>query len=241
VESEVIRIARGVIKEWYGEDPQKSESFPRIVNEKHCLRLKNLIDTTRGKILIGGKVDVEDRYVEPTLVVDVMGDDPLLQEEIFGPILPIVTVNGVNDAIEFINARPRPLALYSFSKNSAVNKEMKDKTISGGVCLNDTMWHCVWNGLPFGGVGDSGMGNYHGKYTFDTFSHHRSILDRGFSGISEKLGEARYPPYNDTKISMFTFIIRHFMKFNVRAMPFITHLIAAFVGAAILACFVYSK
>ncbi|CAL8141231.1 unnamed protein product [Orchesella dallaii] len=190
-EKAFLNMANVVLKEWYGDDLKTNTDIPRIVNARHCKRLKALLETTRGKIVFGGDTDEKDLWIEPTIVVDVEEDDPLMQEEIFGPILPIITVNSVDEAIEFINKRPRPLALYSFAKNEKMNDRLIENTTSGGVCVNDTMWHMAWNGLPFGGIGDSGMGNYHGKFSFDAFSHHRSVLNRSFSMLSEKLGEAR--------------------------------------------------
>jgi len=235
VESVLVQMAPAILKTWYEGDAQKCASYGRVINQQHCLRLKEMLEGTRGKIVVGGRVDVEDLFVEPTIVVDVPHDDPLMQEEIFGPIIPIFSVNSVEEAIAVINSKSKPLAIYAFSKVQRVNKELQDKTLSGGVCLNDVIWHCVWNGLPFGGVGESGMGSYHGKVSFDTFSHRRSVLDRSMSRLSEKLGEARYCPYDDNKIKMLTIIIRHFLKFNIRFRPIISHFIALCIGAVIVA------
>ncbi len=158
-----------------------------------------------------------------------------MQDELFGPILPIITVNSLQEAINYINSRPKPLALYSFAKDESRNKQLIERTTSGGVCVNDTMWHMAWHGLPFGGVGSSGMGNYHGKFSFDTFSHHRSVLNRSFSMMSEKLGEARYPPYTIGKLRFFQMILTSFEYFNVEGNKYVTHLLAALFGAAIFA------
>lgn len=185
-----------------------------------------------------------------------------MQEEIFGPILPIVTVNSVDEAIEFINKkweqprpchiinfrnwklrispiRSKPLALYTFAKDDKVNKKIIAKTSSGGVCVNDVVWHNAWQGLPFGGIGESGMGAYHLEYSFDTFTHNRSVLVRSFSALSEKLGEARYPPYTNNKIRFFKFILGNFHRFNVTWGRFFTHAIAAALGAAAVFAFFY--
>jgi len=191
--------------------------------------------------VFGGSTDEKDLWIEPTIVVDVPDDDPLMQDEIFGPILPIITVNSIEEAINYINNRPRPLALYSFAKNQKMTQKLLENTTSGGVCVNDTMWHMAWQGLPFGGVGNSGMGRYHGKYSFDTFSHHRSVLARSFSYLSEKLGEARYPPYTIGKLRFFQMILNSFEFFNCTASPFVTHLFAALVGAAIVALIAWAR
>ncbi|CAL8141229.1 unnamed protein product [Orchesella dallaii] len=140
-EKAFLNMANVVLKEWYGDDLKTNTDIPRIVNARHCKRLKALLETTRGKIVFGGDTDEKDLWIEPTIVVDVEEDDPLMQEEIFGPILPIITVNSVDEAIEFINKRPRPLALYSFAKNEKMNDRLIENTTSGGVCVNDTMWH----------------------------------------------------------------------------------------------------
>ncbi|OXA56525.1 aldehyde dehydrogenase, dimeric NADP-preferring [Folsomia candida] len=232
-----LSVANEVMKEWYGDDLQGHQDIPRIINERHCLRLKALMDRTKGKIVYGGKVDVKDLWIEPTIVVNVLANDELMKDEIFGPILPIVSVKSVDEAIKFINAKPRPLALYSFAKNEKINDKIVRETISGGVCINDVLWHMAWKGLPFGGVNDSGIGNYHGKYSFDTFSHHRSILNRSFSMLSEKLGEARYPPYTAGKMRFFHMVLTYFDLFDVKCNRFWTHSFAVLFGALIVALY----
>lgn len=174
-------------------------------------------------------------------LVDVPEDDPLMQDEIFGPILPIITVNSIDEAIAYINRKPRPLALYSFANNEKMNKKLIDNTTSGGVCVNDTMWHMAWHGLPFGGIGNSGMGNYHGKFSFDTFSHHRSVLSRSFGMLSEKLGEARYPPYTIGKLRFFQTILNSFEYFNFTGGVYVTHFLAALLGAAVVAIIAWAR
>jgi len=230
-EKTFVKAASDLLAEWYGKELQANPDMPRIINEKHCLRLKSLLDNTKGKIVYGGKVDVDDLWVEPTIITDVKADDPVMQDEIFGPLLPIVRVESVEEAIAFINAKPRPLALYTFAKKDKINDKIIKETISGGVCVNDVMWHMAWHGLPFGGVSESGLGNYHGKYSFETFSHHRSVLNRSFGVLSEKLGEARYPPYTPGKIKFFHHVIANFDRMNVNFGPFLTHALAALLGA----------
>lgn len=145
--------------------------------------------------------DAEDRYIEPTILVDVSPSDPVMQEEIFGPILPIITVNSAKEAADFINAREKPLAFYIFTENPDDRKYLLQNTSSGGVAINDCIMHLTVDSLPFGGVGSSGMGAYHGKASFDTFSHQKSTLVRDYGIITEKFNSARYPPFSDSKMT----------------------------------------
>lgn len=184
------------IKEFYGENPPNSPDYARIVSDRHFQRLQDLLQD--GKIVFGGQTDATTRYIAPTLVTSVDLDAPLMQEEIFGPILPILEYNTLEEAIAFVNERPKPLALYLFSQNKAKQQQILNSTSSGGVCLNDTIMHVGIPDLPFGGVGASGMGNYHGKASFDTFSHYKSVLKR-FFWLEFNL---RYPPYGD-KLKLF--------------------------------------
>ncbi|XP_027488523.1 aldehyde dehydrogenase family 3 member B1-like [Corapipo altera] len=138
----------------------------------------------------------------PTILADVQPSDPVMQEEIFGPILPIVVVANMDEAIDFINARPRPLAIYAFSCDSKVVNQVLERTSSGGFCGNDTLMHVSLTSLPFGGIGNSGLGRYHGKFTFDTFSHHRGCLHRSM-GL-EAINAPRYPPYTQQKLGLLT-------------------------------------
>lgn len=199
VQDQFVTRVKEFIREWYGEDPQKSADLSRIINKAHYERLLKLMQS--GTVAVGGKTDAEDRYIEPTVLVDVKPTDPVMQEEIFGPILPIITVNSLEEAIAFINNRQRPLTAYCFSSNKKVNRRLVESTSSGGFMGNDTMMHLAVDTLPFGGVGPSGIGEYHGKYSFQCFSHKKSVLIRDYFALSEKIAMARYPPYNDTKIS----------------------------------------
>ncbi|KAI4459180.1 aldehyde dehydrogenase [Holotrichia oblita] len=159
VEEEFVEAAKKVLKKFYGENPQLSKDYCRIVNDKHFKRISALLNS--GKVAVGGKTDAQEKYIEPTILIDVNGDDAVMQEEIFGPILPIVSVRDVNEAITFINSHEKPLALYIFSKDKEVTHEIIDRTSSGGICVNDTIMHLSLPSLPFGGVGESGMGCYH--------------------------------------------------------------------------------
>lgn len=173
-----VKALVAAVSEFYGDDPAASEDYGRIISPHHTQRLAALLQ--EGTICLGGQVNVSDRYVAPTLLEDIAPDAAIMQEEIFGPILPILEYDQLEEAIALINARPKPLALYVFSRNRAVQQQVLKSTSSGGVCINDTFMHAAVSDLPFGGVGDSGMGGYHGKASFDTFSHYRSHLRKTF-------------------------------------------------------------
>ncbi len=179
------------ITEFYGTDPQRSASYGRIVNERHVDRLAKLLIDGAGTIVKGGGVDKADRFVEPTIIVDPPLHSPVMNEEIFGPILPVLAVDGPDAAVAFITARPKPLALYVFAEHGDQVDYLLERTSSGGVCVNQTLMHLLPPDLPFGGVGASGMGAYHGKAGFDTFSHHRSVLRKPTKPDLKLL----YPPY----------------------------------------------
>ncbi|MEA5499677.1 aldehyde dehydrogenase [Limnoraphis robusta] len=177
------------IQEFYGENPEKSPDYCRIISPRQFERLAGFLQN--AKVIVGGQTNPEDHYIAPTLLDQVSWDDPVMQEEIFGPILPVLEYNDLGEAIAQINSRPKPLALYFFSKDQAKQQQVLQNTSSGGVCLNDTVLQFSGTYLPFGGVGESGMGSYHGKASFDTFSHYKSILINNFL-IDIKL---RYAPY----------------------------------------------
>jgi aldehyde dehydrogenase (NAD+) len=166
------------IHEFYGDDPQQSPDYSRIINRRHLERLSQFIKD--GEIVIGGQTNPEDRYIAPTVIDKVSWDAPVMQDEIFGPILPVLEYDDLGDAIAQINARPKPLALYLFSKDKEKQQRVLRETSSGGVCINDTVMQVGVTSLPFGGVGDSGIGSYHGKASFDTFSHEKSVLKKSF-------------------------------------------------------------
>ena len=154
-----------------GDNPQESRHYVRIVNDRAFERLKGYLSC--GDIVFGGHTDASDRYFEPTVIDNVSPGSPVMQEEIFGPIFPVVTVKSADEAVEFIVNRPKPLALYYFGKNG---KQVLSHTSSGGACINDTIMHIANENIPFGGVGNSGMSAYHGKDSFDVFSHRRSVV-----------------------------------------------------------------
>jgi len=189
IKDDFIRLMKKEIENFYGEDPQKSNDYPRIINKRHFERLSTYLDTS--KISTGGQTDINDKYIAPTIMDNVTWDDKVMSDEIFGPILPVLEYERIKEAIKMINSKPKPLALYLFSNCKLVEKRVLENTSSGGVCINDTLSHITTNFLPFGGVGDSGIGGYHGKFSFDTFSHKKSVMKKAIS-IDPKI---RYAPY----------------------------------------------
>jgi aldehyde dehydrogenase (NAD+) len=181
---------REAVIEFYGEDPQKSADYCRIVNLRHFDRLTALL--TSGEIFHGGQYDRADRYIAPTMLVNVPPGSPLMQEEIFGPILPILEVADVQEMIDFVNARPSPLGLYVFSEDQAVAEQILDSTASGDAAVNDCTVQPIVHDLPFGGVGNSGMGKYHGEWGFRAYTNARGVL---YHSTRLDLG-VRYPPYD---------------------------------------------
>lgn len=189
IKDALIEKIQYYLKQFFGDNPQESDSYARIINERHFDRLVGYLD--QGTILTGGQHDRDNLYIAPTLIEDVDLNDPIMQDEIFGPILPIITYGNIREVIELINDRPKPLALYMFSKNDRKIDTVLQNTSAGGVTINDSLMHIANSNLPFGGVGDSGIGGYHGKHSFDLFSHQKSILHRSFL-IEEPI---RYAPF----------------------------------------------
>ncbi|MEG5043360.1 aldehyde dehydrogenase [Microcoleus sp. B4-C1] len=178
VKPALMAAIKTAIHDFYGDDPQQSPDYSRVINQRQVERLSAFIKD--GKIVVGGQVKPEDRYIAPTVLDHVSWDAPVMQDEIFGPILPVLEYDDFGEAIAQINARPKPLALYLFSKDKEKQQRILRETSSGGVCLNDTIMQVGVTSLPFGGVGDSGIGSYHGKASFDTFSHQKSVLQKSF-------------------------------------------------------------
>ncbi|XP_071795852.1 aldehyde dehydrogenase, dimeric NADP-preferring-like isoform X2 [Asterias amurensis] len=191
------------IKEFYGEDPKTSPDYGRMVSDRHFQRVLSL--TKNSKIAVGGDSDASQRYIAPTIITDVKDSDPVMLEEIFGPVLPIFNVHNIDEAIDFINSKSKPLALYVMSNSKAVIKRFTDETTSGGLVSNDVLLHAGLTTLPFGGIGASGMGCYHGKFSFDTFSHKRACVNAN-PGM-DKLLSMRYPPFTTGKLNMMRWIL----------------------------------
>ncbi|MFF4408753.1 aldehyde dehydrogenase family protein [Streptomyces sp. NPDC001262] len=158
----------------YGADPAASGTYGRIVNERHFDRLAALLGS--GRVVTGGGRDRAAKYIAPTVLADVAPDAPVMQEEIFGPILPIITVDGLDEAVAFVNDREKPLALYAFTESESTRERLASETSSGGLGFGLPLAHLTVSDLPFGGVGESGMGSYHGRYSMETFSHRKAVL-----------------------------------------------------------------
>lgn len=199
IQDALLPALRQALEDFYSKEPQICPDLSRIVSLQHWTRLMELLRRSSGKVFLGGEGNQEDKYIAPTVVVDVAEDDALMQEEIFGPILPILTVESLEEGLELINRKEKPLALYVFSDDSSVINTVLEKTSSGGFCSNDGIVHMTLPGLPFGGVGASGWGSYHGRWGFETFSHRRACMLRGWT--LERLNSLRYPPYRDDKLS----------------------------------------
>jgi aldehyde dehydrogenase (NAD+) len=191
-----LQALTAAVRELWGEDPRDSESYGRIINGHHHVRVMKLIESG-GKTLMGGHGDAALRYIAPTLLTDVSSESAVMRDEIFGPVLPILKVDSVDDAVAFINAREKPLALYAFATDDAVIRTIVADTSAGGMLVNHAMLHLTVPGLPFGGVGESGMGAYHGKHSFETFSHRKAVHRRANWGEPDFM----YPPYSESKLS----------------------------------------
>ncbi len=183
----VEEMKKAVVR-FYGEHPEQADFYPKIINEKHYQRLLGLLDS--GTILFGGEQNPKSLKIAPTLLEPESPDCPIMEQEIFGPIMPILTFHSMDEVYALVGSRPKPLALYLFSRNEETIKTTMDTLSFGGGCINDTITHIANPNLPFGGVGNSGMGQYHSKRTFDTFTHYKSILRKSnFPDIP-----LRYPP-----------------------------------------------
>ncbi|KAG6717039.1 hypothetical protein I3843_04G072000 [Carya illinoinensis] len=193
----LIHSLRIELEKFFGKDPLKSKDISRIVSSFHFARLVKLLDEDKvsNRVVFGGQRDEKQLKIAPTILLDVPEDSLIMQEEIFGPLVPILTVENLEDSIEVINSKPKPLAAYLFTNDEQLKKAFVQNISSGGMLINDTIIHVVVDGLPFGGVGESGMGSYHGKFSFDAFSHKKAVLYRSFDGDAS----VRYPPYTPEK------------------------------------------
>jgi aldehyde dehydrogenase (NAD+) len=196
VEEALLARLKQTLRDFYGEDPRQSPDFGRIVNAHHLARLRRLLPGS-GEVFVGGDADASEaeRYLAPTILRNVPADAPVMADEIFGPILPVLRVHDVDEAIAFISGRPKPLALYLFTTDAEVQTRVLERTSSGGVAVNHTTMHVAVSSLPFGGVGASGMGAYHGRASFDTFSHRKAVLVKS-NWLDLRL---IYPPYDESK------------------------------------------
>ena len=194
VHDALVNRMSSAIREFYGDDPQKSPDFARIINERHHARLTRLLRD--ADIVAGGETDVSDRYIAPTILTNVKEDDAVMQEEIFGPILPVISVPSIDSAVSFVSRRDKPLALYLFARDKDVHERVLAGTSAGGTTINHVFLHYGVPDLPFGGVGESGMGAYHGRRSFDTFSHQRAVLKKPFFPDPP----LTFPPYSARKL-----------------------------------------
>ena len=190
---ELIKEFEKVIIEFYGQDIINSKDFGRIINDRHMNRLNAILEHDKNKITFGGEVDFEKRYISPTIIRDVTLEDAVMNEEIFGPIIPVIKYKNMEDIKYYIAHHKNPLALYVFSEDENFSEDIINRFSFGGGCVNDTISHVASPYLPFGGIGSSGMGNYHGKASFDTFTHTKSIVKKS-TKIDLKLV---FPPYKD--------------------------------------------
>lgn len=202
VKNKFLDEMKYTLNNFYGEEPILSKDYPRIINSRHLERLIELLD--ERKIVVGGKYNKEELYMQPTIMDSVNWNDKIMEDEIFGPILPIIEYEDLDRVIKNINSRPKPLALYIFTKNKNIENEIIARVPFGGGCVNDTISHLATPYLPFGGVGASGIGGYHGKHSFDTFSHKKSILKKTTKWSMNFI----YPPYDKRKLSL----LKKFLK-----------------------------
>ena len=187
-------------KKMYGSDALANPNYGKIINSKHFDRIRGLIDVK--KIVLGGRSDANTLRIEPTILDHVLPTDPVMQEEIFGPVLPVLTVRDAGEAFDFIQDRPHPLALYLFTQDKRTECLFTERLAFGGGCVNDTIIHIATNNLPFGGVGNSGMGSYHGRKSFDTFTHEKSIVKK-YTWLDLVLRYQPYATWKDKVIRLF--------------------------------------
>ena len=234
--AELIKHMKEALVSFLGEDPAASPDYTRIVSDVHFNRLVQLMDVTKngGTIVCGGQSDAATRYIAPTIIDNVRLDSEIMQDEIFGPLFPLVEYHTVREAIDFIRKRDKPLALYIFSKNGKFADSIIQHTSSGAVLVNDTLMHAAVPGLPFGGVGESGMGAYHGKLSFDVFTHKKAVMKR--KQMLEGLNDIRYPPYSAKKLkqinmlSLKTGVSRPWLKWVLLLAFLIIGGVAVFLG-----------
>lgn len=235
VQDKFVKEAKKVIEEWYGSNAITSPDYCRIVSDRHFKRLEKMLQN--AEIAYGGQTDPKERYFGPTILTNVNPNHPVMKEEIFGPIMPIVTIANAHEAIKFINARDRPLTSYVFTKDKQIQDLFLENTISGSAVVNDTLIQFGVHTLPFGGVGESGMGAYHGKYSFDTFTHKKSTIIKNYNSLGEKVASARYPPYSDRKLGVMQALMR--VKLNFGFFKYAPH--AALFAAGLAAGIAYNQ
>lgn len=190
------------LRSFYGDNPEESNDYCRIINPSKTARLESMMK--KGRIITGGKVKVDQCYVAPTIITDVNPDDLIMSEEIFGPVFPVISYSNFEEVYEIIGKNPKPLAAYIFTASRKLAKEFLTKTQSGTAAINDTVMQIVSSVLPFGGIGPSGIGRYHGWKSFETFSNMKSVLEK--SNLLEL--NVKYPPYTDLKEKLIKLILK---------------------------------
>lgn len=213
----LVEEFKKAVKEFYPNGVASSDSYGRIINEGHWKRISGMVNSSNGVLEVGGENEQKGKLIPPTIVADCKAEDSLMTGEIFGPILPIVPVRDVHEAINFINGRDQPLAMYIFANNKTANL-IADSTRSGGLVVGDTLLHFAISALPFGGTGPSGYGNYHGESGFLQFSHERAVLMAPHTGILgrvvEMLMKPRYPPYGKGAVKYFAMLNGKMVNFS---------------------------
>ena len=209
VKDEFIDSCKRWIQHFYTDEPKASNSYARIVTPKHFDRLRTHLENAKSldaKIVAGGQYDQDNKYISPTIVTELNSEASLLNEEIFGPIMPIVSYKTLDDAIDFVQSKERPLALYVYSKNKSNIKKVIENTRAGGTCINNNIIHYANHNLPFGGINNSGIGKSHGFFGFKAFSNERAVVKQHFFGATEYL----FPPYTNFKEKLAKFVVKWF-------------------------------
>jgi len=202
IEQELLAEVRRNVEKTFNGNAAESEAFPRIISKNHYNRLMKLIP--RDKVLMGGSGNEANLFIEPTIIGSVSEDDAIMQEEVFGPLMPFLTFENLDELMVNLKQKPSPLALYVFSKNLKLARKIQKEIRSGGGMINDTVVHFVNASTPFGGFGESGMGNYHGRAGFETFSHRKTVIKKP-TWFELKV---KYPPYTTSKMKLIKLILR---------------------------------
>jgi len=201
IKDEFLEGVKAAAEEFYTDNPQKAGDYARIINKRQYDRVTGLVKASKGVPKLGGKhFDANDLFIEPTVIeltMEQAKDDSLMQEELFAPVMPFIVYKDFEWALDFVRKHPKPLAMYLFTKDQSLIDHALSTTSCGGVTINDVILHISLDTLPFGGVGNSGIGHYHGKFSFDTFVHQKSVLHRPIG--MEKVLFMRYPPYDEKK------------------------------------------
>jgi aldehyde dehydrogenase (NAD+) len=207
LKDEFIECCKKMIEQFYGEwkDQQKWKDYGRLVNDRHWQRVSSYLEKTKGKVVIKGELDRDTKFIGPIVVTDIPEGDVLLQEEVFGPILSVIDCNTIDDAMEYIANGEKPLAAYVFSSDKEVVRKFKMNVAAGAVMANDTVIHVGYSELPFGGVGNSGYGSYHGEWSIKAYTHAKGFLWR--TNNSDSGNQLRYPPYSDSKLGWIKYLM----------------------------------